>query len=337
MFLSLDLGDAPCCAPRRAPIVFALRALGLALSLVTVLVSASPAMTHAQDGGSDTQLLRMALAEYNRGHFPEALALFRRLHERSPSARTFRGVGMAAFEARAYVVALEALQAALTDERKPLTEDQRGQVKDLISRAETFVGRFRLEGLPEGATVQVGGLPAKVQSDGRIWMDVGTHSVHAVADGYEPGEVVVDVRGGEEADLQIPMRHVEETPEPVVSPAVVAAPVQASSGRGWYWAGAGLSAAVTAAGTVWWLNRQSEIDFCDAVNVLQACTNRSTLEMERGVAIGTTAVGALGLSIFFAAAVWPEDERDTAASNDGDIALQSCAVLGSSVSCTLSF
>lgn len=307
------------------------------LSFVAALSVTVPSVAQAQGGDDDRQLLRMALSEYNRGHFPEALALFRQVHERSPSARTFRGVGMAAFEARAYVVALEALQAALEDERKPLTETQRDQVRDLISRAETFVGRFRLAGLPEGASVQVGGLPAKVQSDGRIWMDVGSHTVHAVADGYEPAEVVVEVRGGEQADLQIPMRHVEEPDEPAVVSLPVVEPEPESSGRGWYWAGAGLSAAVTAAGAVWWANRQSEINLCDAVNVIQACTNRTTLETERAFAIGVTAAGAVGFSLFFAAALWPEDDGDEAQASDDDIALQSCAVLGSSVSCTLSF
>jgi len=67
-------------------------------------------------------LINDAAAEYDAKHFAEARALFRRAHELEPSARTWRGMGMAAFELRDYVKSLRALEASLVDSRLPLSD-----------------------------------------------------------------------------------------------------------------------------------------------------------------------------------------------------------------------
>ena len=54
-------------------------------------------------------LIGDAVAEYDAGHFQEARALFRQAHEKSPTARTLRGIGMCSFELRDYVEAARAL------------------------------------------------------------------------------------------------------------------------------------------------------------------------------------------------------------------------------------
>ena len=49
-------------------------------------------------------LIGDAVAEYDAGHFQEARALFRQAHERQPTARTLRGIGMLNYTAETPLV-----------------------------------------------------------------------------------------------------------------------------------------------------------------------------------------------------------------------------------------
>ena len=66
-----------------------------------------------------------AVLEFAAGHFEESRALFARAHALFPNARTLRGLGMAEFELRNYVIAIEHLEAALANQARPLDEDLR--------------------------------------------------------------------------------------------------------------------------------------------------------------------------------------------------------------------
>lgn len=86
--------------------------------------SGDAASAHAATAEYD-DAIRRAIEEFDAGHWGEARALFRRAHEISPNARTWRGLGITAFELRRYVDAVSELEAALTNTLKPLTEKQR--------------------------------------------------------------------------------------------------------------------------------------------------------------------------------------------------------------------
>src|SRR5262245_21535053 len=64
------------------------------------------------------EAIEAAVEELNAGLYEEALAQFSRAHELQPSARTLRGIGLAAYELRDYVRAVEALEASLEDPRR---------------------------------------------------------------------------------------------------------------------------------------------------------------------------------------------------------------------------
>src|SRR3954470_14714051 len=82
----------------------------------------SPAPGHAQEAtgapaGYD-DLIKRAVVEFDNSHWAEARALFGRAHELAPNARTFRGLGITAFELRRYVDATRELEASLNDPNK---------------------------------------------------------------------------------------------------------------------------------------------------------------------------------------------------------------------------
>src|SRR4029453_8230163 len=95
----------------------------------------------ADDDTPVTVLIGDAVAEYDAGHFQEARALFRQAHEKQPTARTLRGIGMCSFELRDYVEATRALTASLREQRRPLTSEQKRHAEALLARAATLVGR----------------------------------------------------------------------------------------------------------------------------------------------------------------------------------------------------
>lgn len=168
-------------------------------------VSPEPdAATPAVTGEDEVQaLLAAAVAEYDAARYAEALALFRRAHELAPTARTLRGIGMAAFESGLYVAALRALRASLLETERALTDAQRDHVSRLIERTEAFVAILTLDVSPAGATVLIDGADLTFESDGSVLLDPG-HHVITVVDGAERSQnLEVDLVGGTERSVRI--------------------------------------------------------------------------------------------------------------------------------------
>src|SRR5262245_19269943 len=150
-----------------------------AAALLAGLMAASvAAAAHAEDDTTPVSvLIGDAVAEYDAGHFQEARALFRQAHERQPTARTLRGIGMCSFELRDYVEATRALTQSLREQRRPLTSEQKRHAEALLARAHTFVGRYTVKVKPEGASLFVDGKPADLETDGVLLLPFGRHQL----------------------------------------------------------------------------------------------------------------------------------------------------------------
>jgi hypothetical protein len=144
----------------------------------------------AADSGRESaeyrQLVQQALDEFQRGNWDEAAGLFSQAHKLSPSARTLRGMGLAAFEGRRYVDALRDLRAALESTVNPLTAEQRAEVTDTVSRAEHYVVPLELTVEPSSAEVRINGAIQPDQEGPRqLVVDPGMLEVRASAPGYD--------------------------------------------------------------------------------------------------------------------------------------------------------
>lgn len=182
----------------------------LAKSLLASMLwlGAAPAVAQDDspaDDGYDAALTA-ALAEFEIGNWEEARALFARAHEIRPSARTYRGIGMAAFEARDYLHALSQLRAALSDQRRPLNEAQRRQTESLVERALGFLDRVIV--VPESldAEVRIDGAPTAREADGSVLVDLGARRVELVVGERVVAEREIVVRGGGEHTIS-PTEH----------------------------------------------------------------------------------------------------------------------------------
>lgn len=186
-----------------------MRWLTWALALVVLLAATAvvPRGLHAQaaDESAYRATVDEAVREFSAGRFEEARSLFKRAHELSPNARTLRGLGMTAFELRAYVQAIRELKAALDDKRKPLEGDLRGKVEALLLKARKFVGVVRLELEPKNASVLVDGKPPTFEANGSLLLDAGTHVISATAPEHKATNVRVLVEGDTEQTVRVPL------------------------------------------------------------------------------------------------------------------------------------
>lgn len=165
-----------------------------------LLACALPMRAEAQEPDATQQLLAEAVREHERGNYAEAYALFLRVHEARPTARTQRALGKAAFELARYREALEWLEGSLVDRRTPLTDEMRAEVEALIARTRAFLGRFVVRASVSGASILVDGEPLEGEA---IVLQVGDHELVASAEGHHRLTRRLTVHGGEEETIEL--------------------------------------------------------------------------------------------------------------------------------------
>jgi hypothetical protein len=213
----------------------------VALLLLTAWSSA-PAAAQTQDSFSAT--IKHAVTEYESGNWAEAHTLFARAHDLNPNARTWRGLGLASFEMRHYLAAVEELSSALVDTRKPLSPAQRHEVESVLARAQQFLAVYRVRLDPPDAELLVDNQIARLD-DGQLRLDAGEYAVTARALGYQEHRSTLRVEAGTRAELPVVLvahaQLIAEAVQPTDQlPVRVPAPVDASPRRtktGMLWAG----------------------------------------------------------------------------------------------------
>lgn len=280
------------------------------------------------------ELIEQALSEFKHKNWPEARVLFRRAHDMSPNARTARGVGVVSYEMRDYVQAVLALSAALADNRQALTESQKKEVSSLLARARTFVGSYALVLDPEDAEVRLDGAPLERDSDGRVLVSFGTHTLQASAPGYQTSTSKISVEGGERGELRVvlykeggeavaqgaqPVSQVEKTVEqpPANSGDAALAADATTGGLRYTWVALGASAAFGAGAAGLWFAGQSKVDElaetcksaalpCVEGEVDTASVTR--FERATNAMLGLSA-GSLVTAVLLATFEWPRERK----------------------------
>jgi hypothetical protein len=214
--------------PQRASVFSPLRRLAIWALVLTVLGAALG--VQAEDSNDYDATVKRAVAEFEQGNWDESSALFRRAHTLSPSARTWRGLGITSFELRRYVDAIAELEAALADPRKPLTPKLRSEAEDVLRRAREFVSVYRVRVAPNDAEVVVDGRAVKL-GDGQLLLDPGAHTVVVRAPGYREREAQLRAAAGvkEEMTIELSVAGPPESETPAPPSAVVAEPAPASA------------------------------------------------------------------------------------------------------------
>jgi len=290
----------------------AIAVTGLALWAPVLLRGAQAASGPAEpaaDGNDDAayrKIIKDGVAEYEAHRFEEARNLFRRAHRISPNARTFRGIGMTSFELRDYVSAFRNLSAALRDQRKPLSAEQRQETQDLLDRSGLFVGVYTLTASPHRARVTIDGHTPEFEHDGKLLFGFGRHSLEASAQGMATRSLLIDVRGGERTNLLLTLEPVSaagtRSESGKTDPVAIATQSPANElpkrhPEAWLWASAGAALAAGGAAAYWHLE-DSELRACRNPSQSFHCTNESTVRTMWYTGLSATiAAGAAALTM----------------------------------------
>jgi hypothetical protein len=200
--------------------------------VVTLLVAAVsiPLAVHAQ-GKPNTEAtpeyrasIDEAVREYEARHFEEARSLFARAVAMQPSARAYRGLGMAEFELRNYLDSAANLEKSLASQIRPIEGELRAETERLLARARSFLARYVVVTQPRETRVFVDGNEAKLSPVGELLIPVGDHTVEFRAEGFLSERQSRKINGGEQEQIVVFLK-------PIPSPADVAAaaPVSAST------------------------------------------------------------------------------------------------------------
>lgn len=163
------------------------------------MTATQPSIERPASQGEYERFVALAVAEYEAGRWAEARALFLVAHGFRPNARTWRALGMTAYALRQYPDAVRELAAALVDRRDPLAPPLRQEARDLLERANAFVGCYRVRLDPAEARLRIDGAEARLERNGALLLSVGPHQLEVDADGYRQAgrPIFVEGRDGE--------------------------------------------------------------------------------------------------------------------------------------------
>jgi hypothetical protein len=239
--------------------------------------------------------IKEGLAEFSALHFEEARSLFRRAHDISPNARTFRGIGMTSFELRDYVAAVRNLSAALKDSRKPLSPEQRKNAQDLLDRSRALVDVYLIAVSPREARVLIDGRAPELDDDGTLLLGVGLHNLEVSAPDMVMRSLPINVRGGERKELSVTLEPTFVASAPPTDVASIETPANpspevVSNKAATIWLLAGGGAALLAIGSgIYWAMQESQLRTCRSpANPTDVCDTEGTLKTQRNLAIGAT-------------------------------------------------
>jgi hypothetical protein len=143
-----------------------------------------------------TQLVTSAVAAFDAGRFEAAHELMARAHRLNPSARTLRGMGLAAFQAQHYALAGLDFERALAEKRQPLTYEQRDEVERLQAETNLQTARYRLNGERPGSVMLIDDEPPMMDGAGFLVLDTGDHELSLRPSGGDERTLTIHAEGG---------------------------------------------------------------------------------------------------------------------------------------------
>jgi hypothetical protein len=296
----------------------------VAVCLLAGAASASAQSKSRSEEAEYHEAITRALEEYNLGHWTEARVFFREAHARKPSARTLRGIGLACYESRNYVEAIDYLGQALANSVQPLTPDMRSAAQKLIDQSRQFVMRAEIELRPASAELFVDGKPVRLGADGSTLLDPGEHELSVVAPGYETSQRRENTEGGSARQLHFVLKPQGAGKQPAAAPrgevrselalsGASATQPQSDSDSVLPWLAIGGSVAVAATGGVLLglgLSDKAAVEGTRDGATWESkkgANDRSVpLQMAGGIALGA---GIAGLAASLAWQLWPSEER----------------------------
>jgi hypothetical protein len=166
---------------------------------------AGAALTEQKGAGNGAyhEALGAGLRAYKSGAWAEARAELERAHAIKATARTWRALGMTAFNLGDYVHAVIELEQSLACEEQPLDATLRAHATELIERARRETARVSLALVPQDARLRVDGAAPLLDANKRLVLTPGSHSLSAEAPGHETAWARLDLLPNTESALAL--------------------------------------------------------------------------------------------------------------------------------------
>lgn len=307
--------------------------------LVAGSAGAQEAVGAAATGDRYGAAIDEAVAAFEGGRWLEARAAFARAHAIAPSARTFRGLGLASFYLKEPAAARAAFESALRDTRKPLTDQQRSELTTMLAECARSSGRFTLEMAPDDTLITVDGVAVAERT---LFPERGEHAIVASADGFVAQEQKVAVSGGEDGALRFALVRAapEAAPSPLEPPAVrpgapaLTAPTStepATHDRFWTWIALGAVPVFASTAAIVWFSGEAERDSVDRRCRDLRCNDAQATQLADDAHLGayetwtSVSLGASALSLIGAGALFliegdaPSDDAALSFGRDGAV------------------
>jgi len=161
------------------------------------------------------------------GQLEGAIVEFQRSYDLTHHFAVLYNIGQVFVSLAKPVEAVDAYERYLAEGGKKIPAARRAEVEQEIARQQARIATLWIRGLPEGAAVRVDGKEiGKAPIAAPVRVGVGTHTIAAWAEGYDPAETGVTVAGEDQKVVDLVLaKHVVESPAPPVVVAPAVAPV----------------------------------------------------------------------------------------------------------------
>ncbi len=197
-----------------------------------------PQSPEAEAGPSDevkkqaSAHFRRGVELYQEGAFRAALVEFQRAYDIAPDYRLLYNIGQAQLQVQDYLGASRSYEQYLAEGGSQVAPERRTEVETALGALRERVARLAIRVNLDGAEVRVddqvvGASPLA----STVSVNVGRHRVYARMPDGVAAERIVDVAGGDLAEVSIELIPKVSAPQVVAVPAPVAAPEPASLSR----------------------------------------------------------------------------------------------------------
>jgi tetratricopeptide (TPR) repeat protein len=207
-----------------------MRSVWFAVCLTVLSVGLSLSSTAlCQDNRARARtLFGEGVAAYEEGRFREALSAFEQAYRLAPHPTVRVNMANCFEQLGQHVEALFNYRRFLEETEDAPDTDQHDEVELAVARLTPKVGNLVLEVTPSTANITIDGRsPKRAPGGGGYPMVAGVHSLRVTAQGYEPIERAVDVKGGVDTPIALtltreavvePLAHVPEVVGPTAEP-----------------------------------------------------------------------------------------------------------------------
>ncbi len=163
-------------------------------------------VARAQSGDA-AEHFRRGKELYDEGDFQASLIEFKRAYDKAPDYRVLFNIGQVQYQLGDYASAMETLEQYLAEGGDQIKADRREAVQNDIARLAKRVATVEITVNVPGATIFVDDAErGSTPLDGPVAISAGRRKIKARKEGYVDAEKVIDVAGGDQAEVSLELR-----------------------------------------------------------------------------------------------------------------------------------